>query len=416
MEDRRQNEILAPLYQRRRHGRRRNGLLSVLCSSQAWVDRMELSDLRREHGASIDEQVNTDRLHQLFRQSVSAVIGSYLAALMLCGLCWDRFEQACIFVWLGLLTVSTLLRISMFVAWFRSDESERTPKRWERKYWATLVLSAGIWGAGALIIMPADDLLAQALVMLFTVGMSVSAVSCYSAYRYMTLVSVALVLLPCTFWLLFQPSTLQVGMALAVLVFASFVARATRKMTEALEAAFRLTREMERAHNISRLAARTDELTGLNNRRAFFERAQQLFDECRRRQSNLCAVMLDMDHFKHINDTYGHQVGDRVLQQMGSIICTYFRETDVHGRLGGEEFAILLPDTSIEKALELLENLIVTMPRIMTGPVHRITASLGVASMQNEDSDLHSLMNNADKALYRAKALGRNQIVVAETV
>ncbi|AXJ04585.1 GGDEF domain-containing protein [Pseudomonas fluorescens] len=377
---------------------------------------MELSDLRHEQGASIDEQVNTDRLHQLFRQSVSAVVGSYLAALMLCGLCWDRFEHACIFGWLGLLTASTLLRVSMFVAWFRSDESERTPKRWERKYWATLVLSAGIWGAGAVIIMPADDLLAQALVMLFTVGMSVSAVSCYSAYRYMTLVSMALVLLPCTFWLLFQPSTLQVGMALAVLVFASFVARATRKMTEALEAAFRLTREMERAHNISRLAARTDELTGLNNRRAFFERAQQLFDECRRRQSNLCAVMLDMDHFKHINDTYGHQVGDRVLQQMGSIICTYFRDTDVHGRLGGEEFAILLPDTSIEVAVELLENLIVTMPRIMTGPVHRITASLGVASMQSEDSDLHSLMNNADKALYRAKALGRNQIAVAEPV
>lgn len=117
--------------------------------------------------------------------------------------------------------------------------------------------------------MPADDLLSQALVMLFTVGMSVSAVSCYSAYRDMTLVSIGLVLLPCTAWLLFQSSTIQVGMALSVLVFASFLARATRKMSEALETAFRLTREMEQANSISTRAAQTDELTGLKSRRAF---------------------------------------------------------------------------------------------------------------------------------------------------
>ncbi|MNE93769.1 hypothetical protein D3C80_1916600 [compost metagenome] len=109
------------------------------------------------------------------------------------------------------------------------------------------MLSAGIWGAGALAIMPDDDLLAQSLVILFAVGMSVSAVSCYSSYRSMTLASIGLVLLPCTTWLLFQQSTLQFGMALAVLVFASFVVNATRKLSEALETAFRLTREMEQA-------------------------------------------------------------------------------------------------------------------------------------------------------------------------
>ncbi|MCZ7024299.1 hypothetical protein, partial [Salmonella enterica] len=87
----------------------------------------------------------------------------------------------------------------------------------------------------------------QALVILFTVGMSVSAVSCYSAYRYMTMVSMALVLLPCTLWLLFQPSKMQMGMAIAVLVFSSFVVGASRKLSEALEKAFRLTREIERA-------------------------------------------------------------------------------------------------------------------------------------------------------------------------
>jgi diguanylate cyclase (GGDEF)-like protein len=369
---------------------------------------------RHEQERFIAQQVRTDRLQQLFRQSVTAVFGSFLALVMLCWLCWERFDHSIVTGWIALLSASTLLRIIMFVVYFRSPQAARTPQRWERIYLVTLALSAGIWGAGALAVMPADDLLAQALVMLFTVGMSVSAVSCYSAYRYMTVMSIALVLLPSTFWLLFQPSTLQLGMGLAVLVFASFVCSATRKLSDALETAFRLTREMELAHSISTRAAQTDELTGLKNRRAFFEQAQRLYNHCQNYQLPLCAVMLDMDHFKHINDTYGHQVGDQVLRQMGVVICRSFREHDVYGRLGGEEFAVLLPNTSLETAQQLAEELVHPMAGLMTGPVHCITASIGVASMDASDKDLHSLLSNADKALYRAKARGRNQVVVSE--
>ncbi|AXP06186.1 diguanylate cyclase [Pseudomonas bijieensis] len=369
--------------------------------------------LRNGQDFVIAEQVRTDRLQQLFRQSVSAVFGSYLAAIMLSWLCWDRFEHSVILWWLAILTASTLLRIALFVAYFRSDESQRTPQRWERKYWITLVSSASIWGGGALAVMPADDLLTQALVMLFAVGMSVSAVSCYSAYRDMTLVSIGLVLLPCTAWLLFQPSPIQVGMALSILVFAAFAARATHKMSQALETAFRLTREMEQANSISTRAAQTDELTGLKSRRAFFEHAQRLYNECKAKRQGLCAVMLDMDHFKHINDTYGHQVGDQVLRQMGEVISSSFRTTDIHGRLGGEEFAILLPNTSIEVATQIAERLIDTLAALVIEPVHCISASLGVASTEACNKDLHSLMNDADKALYRAKALGRNRVAVA---
>lgn len=124
--------------------------------------------------------------------------------------------------------------------------------------------------------------------------------------------------------------------------------------------------------------------------------------------------MLDMDHFKYINDTYGHQVGDQVLRQMGAVISTSFRETDVHGRLGGEEFAILLPDTPLEIALGIAEQLIQAIAGLKAEPVHVITASIGVALTGVCDDDLHKLMNSADKALYQAKALGRNQIAIAE--
>lgn len=375
---------------------------------------MDGPGLRYTQEDFIVKLVQSDRLHQLFRQSVLAVFGSLLAVLMLCWLCWDRFDHQVVGTWIVLLTASSLVRITMFLVYFRSPDRERTPQRWERIYWVTLVLSAGIWGGGALAVIPPGDLLAQTLVMLFCVGMSVSAVSCYSAYRYMTVVSIILVLLPCTLWLLFQPSSLQVGMGVAVLVFASFVFSATRSLSDALETAFRLTREMEHAHSVSTRAAQTDELTGLKNRRAFFEDAQQMFGYCRKNHLPLCAVMLDMDHFKHINDTYGHQVGDQVLRQMGQVISCSFRETDVYGRLGGEEFAVLLPDTSIEVARRIAEELLQSLAGMMSGPVHRISASVGVAGMNADDHDLHSLMNNADKALYRAKARGRNQVAVAE--
>ncbi|MBD8237942.1 diguanylate cyclase [Pseudomonas fluorescens] len=362
----------------------------------------------------IEQQVRTDRLHQLFRQSFAAIFGSYLAAVMLCWLCWERFDRDVMLVWLAVLSVSSLLRVKMFMDWFRCPNSERTPDRWERRYWVTLMLSAGVWGIGALAVMPPDDRLSQALVMLFTVGMSVSAVSCYSAYRYMTLVSIGLVLLPCTVWLLFQPSSMQVGVAIAVLVFATFVASATRKLSDALEKAFRLTRQMERAHSISARAAQTDELTGLMNRRAFFEHAHLLYAQCRHNQQPLCALMMDMDHFKHINDTYGHQAGDQVLRQIGGVISASLRKSDVYGRLGGEEFAVLLPNTSLEAAQAIAEQLVESISGLAVEPVKGLSASLGVASTQAQDEDLHGLMNTADKALYRAKALGRNQVAVAQ--
>lgn len=368
----------------------------------------------QEQDCFIEEQVRTDRLHQLFSQSFAAIFGSFLAAVMLCWLCWDRFEHEVMLIWLGVLAASSLLRIMMFTQWFRCPAEERTPARWERRYWLTLMLSAGIWGMGALALMPTDDRLSQALVMLFTVGMSVSAVSCYSAYRSMTLVSMGLVLLPCTLWLLLQPAPMQVGVAIAVLVFSSFVVSATRKLSDALEKAFRLTRQMERAHNIATRAAQTDELTGLMNRRAFFEHAHVLYAQCQHQQQPLCALMLDMDHFKQINDTYGHQAGDQVLRQIGAVISASFRQADVYGRLGGEEFAVLLPNTSLETARGIAEQLIKAISGLVAEPVTGLSASLGVASTHARDQDLHSLMNTADKALYRAKALGRNQVAVAE--
>jgi len=376
-------------------------------------DPMHLLEFQHERDALIRAQVRTDRLQLLFRQSFFSVLGSFLAALMLGWLCWGRIEHEAILYWLGLLSLSTSLRVVLLAMYFRSPPETRTPQRWELKYWLTLVLSASIWGGGALALMQPNVLLTQTLVLLFAVGMSVSAVSCYSAYRSMTIVSIGLVLLPCSLWLLFQPAPTQIGMGAASLVFASFVVGATRKLSDAMEKAFRLTREMEYAHSIASHAAQTDELTGLKNRRAFFQQAEQTYEHCKRNRLPLSVLMLDIDHFKYINDSYGHQAGDQVLRQIGAVICESIRDIDICGRLGGEEFALLLTNTPIEVAQARAEALRQAIARLPCEHVEGITASFGVAAMNAIDQDVHMLLNDADKALFRAKAQGRNQTAVA---
>lgn len=364
----------------------------------------------------IARHVKTDRLTQLFVQSAPAVVGSYLAAAMLCWLGWERFDRREVIAWMTVLSLCTLLRASMFLAYRRTPVSLRTPATWERRYWATLVLSAGVWGIGAVAVMPAGDLMGQALIMLFAVGMSVSAVSCYSSYRNMTLVSIALVLLPSTVWLLLQPSGLQQGIAVAVLVFAFFVASATRSLAQALETAWRLKHEMELAHRLAMVASCTDELTTLNNRRAFFDQARAQHALCRGQRRLVAVLMLDIDHFKQINDTFGHAAGDQVLQRIGAVIKAALREDDIAGRLGGEEFAVLLPDTPQAAACDIAERLRAAIAQVNVSAEHRVTASIGVACASANDTELDTLLSGADKAMYRAKATGRDRVAVVEPV
>lgn len=362
----------------------------------------------------IARSVRTDRLEQLFVQSAPAVLGSFLAAVMLCWLGWERFDQQRVMVWMTLLGLSTSVRTAMFFAYLRAPANQRTAERWEWRYWVTLMLSAAIWGWGAFAVMPADDALGQTLIMLFAVGMSVSAVSCYSSYRNMTLVSMGLVLLPSTGWLLLQPSTLQQGIALAVLVFAWFVVSATQSLSSALTTAWRLKHEMQRAHRLAMVASCTDGLTGLNNRRAFFDNASAQHVRCREAGTFMAVLMLDVDHFKQINDTFGHAAGDQVLQRIGAAISASLRDNDIAGRLGGEEFAILLPNTPPDTAIEVAERLRALIAKLRVNDEHPVTASIGLAFAKAPASELGALLSSADSAMYLSKVSGRNRVTVAE--
>jgi diguanylate cyclase (GGDEF)-like protein/PAS domain S-box-containing protein len=161
--------------------------------------------------------------------------------------------------------------------------------------------------------------------------------------------------------------------------------------------------------------AMVDELTGLTNRRAFFIKAGEEINKTKRYRPPLSAIMLDIDRFKSINDTYGHEAGDMALQCIAKTLLSNIRVVDVAARLGGEEFAILLPSTTAKKAMVLAERLRVAIAEnhcILSDNKVSVTASLGVAEFSEGMQDLDDLLRNADSAMYQAKNQGRNRVVM----
>ena len=163
-----------------------------------------------------------------------------------------------------------------------------------------------------------------------------------------------------------------------------------------------------------RRLATTDGLTGLFDRRHFFERGHIEVERAKRYQIPLSAIMLDIDNFKHFNDTYGHCVGDNVLKVVSGVLRRICRKTDIIGRYGGEEFAILLVETEFKAALQKAKSLCAAVAEhVMSIDEYEglnITVSIGVASLNAKIQDLDHMLYCADRGLYSAKRSGRNQV------
>ncbi len=164
--------------------------------------------------------------------------------------------------------------------------------------------------------------------------------------------------------------------------------------------------------------SRTDGLTGILNRGYWETRAKEEIVRARRNHSSLSLIMIDIDHFKRINDTYGHSVGDHVLTQLAQYLQWNLRETELLGRYGGEEFAIILPDADNNKAWQMGERLREFIEQAVfqdpADPHHaslRCTISVGVAAFNDGDGDFSSWVRAADAALYQAKGMGRNRCI-----
>ncbi|MEO8134459.1 MAG: GGDEF domain-containing protein [Betaproteobacteria bacterium] len=175
--------------------------------------------------------------------------------------------------------------------------------------------------------------------------------------------------------------------------------------------------EISRLYETIENQAMHDELTGIANRRAIIAQLQRELSRGKRENSPCSIAILDVDHFKHVNDTWGHPTGDKVLQWMANVIGNNIRPYDTLGRYGGEEFLMLMPGTAQDLAASIVDRARLAVENqacIVDNKAIRITISAGIATY-SKDVDLDALLLSADHALYRAKESGRNRVVIATT-
>ncbi|PHS31532.1 MAG: hypothetical protein COA92_08150 [Sulfurovum sp.] len=186
-------------------------------------------------------------------------------------------------------------------------------------------------------------------------------------------------------------------------------------LTETLEQQVKeRTLELENEKKKAERLAYIDTLTGLQNRRAFYKNSFMIDQKARESLCTYSVIAVDIDNFKTINDTHGHAVGDEVLQHLANIITDTLSDSDIHGRIGGDEFTITLVDTYIDDAVDLAKNMCSKISDISSYPGKKdipITASFGVSQFNIDSLSFEDILANADEALYQAKTSGRNKVI-----
>jgi diguanylate cyclase (GGDEF)-like protein len=221
---------------------------------------------------------------------------------------------------------------------------------------------------------------------------------------------------------------LQCGLSVTVVVFALLpvsllhdrsYAMAALFLAAALACATRLMRLLDGAHDKIATLTTHDDLTGLPNRNWFFDRLDEEIDRARRYGNKLSLVMVDLDHFRRVNDNFGHPLGDLALAEVARLLAANIRTSDVVARYGGEEFMIILPEADANQAARAAEKLrmVVEVNDIsMEGPEVKVTVSCGVADLASVHPERGSLRDAfvvaADRAMHRAKQNGRNQVLM----
>ncbi len=366
---------------------------------------------KNNNTANLSLLAQSDKLQLLYRQSFPAIFVSLFNAALLTVLLWSAQDHKTLLIWLGILVATALIRTILFSRYRKVAPQGADVLAWEKPYYITLTLSSLTWGLGCVFIMPIDSPVHQAVIFYFLIGMSGGAISVYSAHRKMTLVTIAAVLLPITGYFLINGEFIFVGMAVGAIIFFISAIRSTNVLSLALHQNFLMTHQLKIAKEDADRLARVDELTDLYNRRAFYEYGKILSYNSQRNKDELAMILMDIDNFKTINDSFGHAAGDVTLKLIGQILLQRLRKSDIFARIGGEEFGMLLPKSSINKAAQLAEELrqvIQATPFEYEGKRFTVTASFGVAS---DICDIDALVRQADIAMYQSKESGRNNVI-----
>lgn len=383
-----------------------------------------------DNSEALQRAIRVSQAVNRVRQMPMVFIANPLLAIFLAVYFWDRTSRELL---IGVLALMLIVLTPAMLSWRRLRFRERPEQVSERNELRATLFAAALgvlWGALVWMLFPIANTDERAMLVVFMIALSGGSVSFFSASPFASLGFFLPFMIPLLIMTVrFDQSdlpTLPSVVAIFILTAMFF----TRTAWEEFVATVRLLVERDQALSeakasgkqlaqaLSRMQdlAMVDELTGLKNRRAFFDDAEPAVAAARRRKQPIAVALLDLDFFKDVNDTYGHAVGDIVLKEVARRITSTLREEQIVGRLGGEEFVALLPDTTPAQALIAIERVrkavgATQIPLPGGGPAISVTISGGIAPVL-EDEGLESVIDLADKAMYRAKGLGRDRVEV----
>ena len=365
----------------------------------------------KKNSPPLDDRIQAEMLQLIYRQSYPDIFVSLFSCALLSAILWSVQQKEVLISWAFILTCTALIRLTLFTLFNRMKPQGVDILAWGMPYVVTLLLLSISWGVGAVYIIPLDSQLHQLVIYYFLMGISGGAIFVYSSNRTIGLMTILCLLLPITCWFLIQGSLLPVGLAIGTIVFYISIIRSGKILSLKLNQSILMNHDLKEAREAAEALSLKDELSGLNNRRAFYEKGKMLVDYCQRNNEVVSVIIMDIDHFKKINDKYGHAAGDAAITQVGHILRKGMRKSDLCARIGGEEFGILLTTSLTDGAAQIAETLrqaVARTPISYNNKDFTIQASFGVAV---GNVDLDTLLKRADASLYKAKAAGRNLVV-----
>jgi diguanylate cyclase (GGDEF)-like protein len=341
---------------------------------------------------------------------IVAIVATSLAVVQL-----PVIDTLRVSLWLGSIYLVTGVRLWTWLCYRARNSHNEDDPFWRRLGLAGALLSGATWGTAAILLVPPHNPAHQMFVALCIAGMASGAVTTLSAQLPAVFGFLALSLLPLVARFLLEPETLGPAMGFMSLLFLLGLGLSAMRFHRRTAEMLSERRGRRRAQALAHRQALYDDLTGLANRRLLMERLEQELTRAVRHGHRGAVFFMDLDRFKHVNDSLGHPVGDALLQQVAARIRKRTRGEDTAARFGGDEFVVVLPELGpgaggeIHRVAMDLQQFL-SRPYLVAGHALDLTASLGIAFFPDDGTTPNELLKHADMAMYRAKEQGRGGV------
>lgn len=363
---------------------------------------------------SLEQGADLERLRLVYGNFTFMLGGAVLAAGVLVALLYELASRTMLFAWLAVVVGISLFRHRESRV-FRNDPGARTAREWMRRLDAATLLSGVIWGIGAALFLPLGDVAHQMLTVLVFTGVIAGAMTSYGALWRCYMIFMVPVAVTMEWRLLTDRRGLHYALSFVNIVYVAVVAYSAYKIDRTIGKVLDITAENAQLTRALQYQATHDPLVDLVNHREFNVRLREVAG----RAHEPCAlVFIDLDRFKEINDRGGHAAGDEALRRVSEILKSHVRTTDTAARIGGDEFALLLPGCPRERAEHVAQEALAAIEQFVLhwedGHYFRVGASMGVACAAPGATDAAALLRVADSACYAAKNAGRGRIEVRQ--